>query len=202
MSEALSVQAFATVIGVSRQAVEKAIKSGRLRASVERNAKGRPVIADVEAAKGEWTASASKLRAVPGGATGGGGAVAAVADADDTAAETSSPLEADSLVDAQRIVTLERARAIRLSLDVKRGQLLERNAVVKLQFETTRTIREAMLNIAARLAHELAAETGTDAGRMFVRLDGAIREALSTVAERFEALAATSDRLTGGVQCP
>jgi hypothetical protein len=212
----LSLREFGREIGVSHVALVKGIQRGRLVKSVGRNRAGRSVIVDPVLAREEWEANggavreakprpvkAPKAEAAPA-ATRAVAPIAgpAAAQAEREPAEAGDeeggeadapdgsrePLEATNLVEAQRLGALERARAVRLATDVKRGLLVDRNAIVKMQFESDRIVREAMLNIASRLSAELAAET--DAGRIFVRIDAAIREALSSVAAQFEAQAA------------
>lgn len=60
MSDTVSFNAFGRLIGVSGQAVSKAVKRGRLARSVGRDGKGRRVIADVALARVEWAESTSR----------------------------------------------------------------------------------------------------------------------------------------------
>jgi hypothetical protein len=62
--------------------------------------------------------------------------------------------------------------------------LVEVSRASKEAFESARIIREAMLNLPARLAGELAAET--DATAVHLRLDAAIREALGAASVQLE----------------
>lgn len=210
----LSLREFGRQIGVSHVALVKAIQRGRLVESVGRNKAGRSVITDPVRAREEWAANGGAVRetkprpapkveaasepprAVAGPAAAQaerepGGAGVEEPGEDEAPDAAREPLEANNLVDAQRLGALERARAVRLATDAKRGLLVSRNAIVKLQFESDRIVRESLLNIASRLSSELAAET--DAGRIFVRIDAAIREALSSVAAQFEAKAAAGE---------
>jgi hypothetical protein len=167
----LSLRAFAKRLGVSQPAVTKAIKAGRLVHAVGHNAKGQPQIIDFDLGRQEWNANAAKPTRVPPPAT------------EDDQAEPGK----DTLNEAQRLLTLEKLREKRIAIDVRLGQLVEKKAVAKILFEGDRILREQILNLPARLAPELAAET--DVAKIQLRLDAAIRQALSATADRYGALA-------------
>ena len=84
------------------------------------------------------------------------------------------------------MATLERGRKLRLENDLKDGRLVEVSQAAREAFEAARTIREAMLNIPARVSAELAAES--DAARVYSKLDAALREALNSTADRLMAV--------------
>lgn len=196
MSDALSVRAFAKVLGVSHVAVLKAIERGRLRASVRVNPLGRPEIFDVERARQEWTANAGRATKGSTGAEGSGlpavPPVTVVTPPVTTLPNPDErPLEAKSLQDAQLLAALELARQRRLANQLRERQLLPADAVKKLQFEALRTLRENMLNIPARIAGALAAET--DVSRIHRLLDQAIREALTTTGTAYRSAVADAD---------
>lgn len=86
-----------------------------------------------------------------------------------------------TLMDAQRRVTLERGRKLKLENDRRAGELVEVAIVAREAFDASRIIREAVLNLPARIAAELAAMT--DAHDVYVRLDEALRAILSETAE-------------------
>lgn len=86
-----------------------------------------------------------------------------------------------SLADEQRRWTAARADAAELALRVRRGELIELFAARRQGFEAARVIREALLNVPARIAAELAAEP--DEGRVYVRLTEELRAALTSLAE-------------------
>lgn len=99
-------------------------------------------------------------------------------------AADAAPLNSETsptLVKAQTEAMLERGRKLRMENDLRQGTLLEADQAAREAFNFARTLRETFLNLPARIAPELAAES--DAGRVFRRLDAAIREALeATVA--------------------
>lgn len=197
MSEALSVRAFAKVLGVSHVAVLKAIERGRLRHSVRVNPLGKTEIHDVLMARQEWESNAGKVPKSAPSVTPAPAAPMVVTPPVTTVTTPAwqpppgrrdEPIEADSLSEAQRLAALELARQRRLANQLKEEQLLPAAAVNKLRFEAERTLRENMLNIPARISGQLAAET--DTARVYIMLDEAIREALTTTGAQYRAEAA------------
>jgi hypothetical protein len=85
-----------------------------------------------------------------------------------------------SLAAAQLQLTIERTKKLQLERDVAEGRLVPVATVAKEAFEAERTIREAILNLPARLSGELAAET--DPKRVHALLDAALRECLTSTA--------------------
>lgn len=150
----LSLRAFAKRLGVDESAVRKAIVRGRLVASVGRNAKRQPVILDAAKARQEWMDNASKVQRGPGSAL---------------------------LAEAQRTVAVERARGLKLANDQRLGRVIDLEKAQRQSFESARVIRDAILNLPARLAGELAAES--DPARVHQRLDEELRLALDAVAK-------------------
>ena len=61
MSETVSFAAFGRSKGVTRQAVQKGFRSGRLSRSIGRDPKGRPCIANVALASSEWDRGVSQM---------------------------------------------------------------------------------------------------------------------------------------------
>jgi len=210
MGEALTVRAFAKLIGVSHVAVLKAIERGRLRHSVRVNSFGKPEVFDPELARREWADNAGRVikSALPAPTVS-----APVTPVTPPVTTTQNPpqanqrqeyapqlpapespqgpIEASSLADAQRLSALELARQRRLANQIREGQLIPADAVKKLQFEATRVLRENLLNIPARISGQLSAET--DPGRVYLLLDAAIRVALQTTGAQYRAEADAID---------
>jgi hypothetical protein len=173
----LSLRGLARELGVSEKAVRNGVKSGRLHGCLERDEAGRVSVFDLALARREWRGNAGKparMRAEPQDSA---------ADAGDEQ-PTGVVISASTLNEAQRLATIERARRLRLENDLREGQLVEVSRASKEAFESARIIREAMLNLPARLAGELAAET--DATAVHLRLDAAIREALGAASVQLE----------------
>jgi hypothetical protein len=80
---------------------------------------------------------------------------------------------------------MERFRKLRIENDLREGRVVDVRAAKREAFESARIIRESVLNLPARIAAELAAET--DPAKVFARLDDALREALGDAADRLEA---------------
>lgn len=159
----ISVRAFARTLRVSHTTVQQAIRSGRLRESIGRDARG-PFVFDQALAKREWKAGAGKPPT-----TGGNG----------HAAPAPVPRSAEStLVDAQVRVADQRALALELANQIKRGELLDAATVQREQFEISRMLRERILNVADRLA---------DLGpAVRARVRGELRQALGDLADELE----------------
>lgn len=154
----ISLRAFSRLLDCSDYAVRKAVASGRLTAaSVSRDAKGRPIVHDVEKAREEWAANATKLR---------------------------RGTQTNSLAKVQEAIGQERLEEMRFEKERRRGLWITVEAARKEAFESERIVREAMLNITPRIAAELAAET--DPQRLAARLEAEIRAALHAAADTLE----------------
>jgi hypothetical protein len=178
----MSLRQFARLIGVTGPAVVKARRRGVFTVgAVGTDQRGAPVILDVHRAIADWERSGRRLRA-------GRPLAAPVGDVTTQPSTNDEPDDlpaSSSLVDAQRLAMLERARKLKLENDLREGQLVEVAVAAKQGFEFSRTIRESILNLPARLSAELAAES--DADRVYRRLDAALREALEATADMLDA---------------
>lgn len=192
----LSLRGLADVIGVDEKAVRKAEKAGVFGSAVRRGDDGAVLFLDVAGCIDAWRRSGRQLRkakretdasaastpttppaAVPPPANHVD-APAAGADEDELPLEPAAP-KSDSYIEAQKAVMRERERMLRMQNDLREGQLVEVSRAEKLAYEFARTLRDNVLNIPARIAAELAAES--DAARVHMRLDSALREALESV---------------------
>jgi hypothetical protein len=153
----ISLRAMAKRLGVSHTSVEKAVAHGRLAGSVERDRKGRPYVSDPELAVREWADGASR-----GNGDGGGIQL--------------------SLTEAQRSVAIQRAEKLRLENALRTGDLLRRDAVERESFEAARVVRDNVLNVADRIAAQLAGER--DARRVHAILTLELRKALEGISEK------------------
>lgn len=208
MSKPITVSEFARRVGVSHTAVQKAIEKGRLRdsVSVARNAKGHWKIVDIEQAEKDWQEGSSRLTKLGMKAPPAVVAVAPVTEVKEPA-RSSPPAESvpvvrderpleDSpasepvvtMLEAQRQVALERARALKIANDVREGQLIDARQAHRHAAEAARAIRESVQNVAPRIFAELAAET--DPNVVFTRMDAEYRQALTVAADLIEAFEA------------
>lgn len=190
----VSYREFSRLVGVSDTAIRKAIKSGRFKDFDGKTPDGKPCIVNVNRAIEVWVAHAANrgLRTrQSAGSQSPPDSKQPNAAADTPDVETppveSSVISAKTLIEAQRLATLERAKKLRLENDLTRGRLVEVGKVAKEAFEAQRTLREAILNIPSRLSAELAAES--DAARVYLRLEAALREALNETADTLLATA-------------
>lgn len=166
-----SMRALGRQLGVSDTAVRKAFWGGRFARSM-RLENGRPVVVDFDLACEEWSASSRSgtgiLCKLDGSHSSHGSQLGVL-------------VPAATLAEAQRLATLQRERKDRLANDYREGRLIDVGKAAKEAFEAARIIRETLANLPARLAGELAAET--DAGRIYLALDRALREALNTTSD-------------------
>src|SRR4051812_34041525 len=113
MAREASYSAFGRLIGVSQPAVSKAVASGRITAAVlGTDAKGRPVIVDVEGARREWEANASKPT------------------------KPRPRRKGPTLADAQRSVAIERAKRLEFDNAVRRGHYVPLEEAKREAFES------------------------------------------------------------------
>lgn len=97
-------------------------------------------------------------------------------DDDDDGEAQSSGAALDTYTKARTAREVYQAKLAKLSFEEKMGQLVPAEQVKADAFKVARTVRDAMLNISGRIAHQLAAET--DPAVISARIDGEIREAL------------------------
>lgn len=166
-SRPLTMSAFARLLAVDEKAVRKAITNGRLVRCVGRNGQGRAVIVNPVLGKQEWRQNSNREASRTPAATRRG------------------PDRGDTLASAQRTVAVERARSLQLTNEQRSGRLIPAALAIRQAFDAARMLREAILNLPARLAGELAAET--DADRVYGRLDAELRLALEATATKIQA---------------
>src|SRR3990167_4848169 len=181
----VSLREFGRRIGVSGTAVRKAIKAGRLVKSLGKSPTGRIIVADFEAAKIEWahttrTSKGVRTDPMPPGSQSPAPPPETSTDDLQGLLHPGELMSASTLIEAQRLATLERARKLRMENEVAQGHLVPADVAAKEAFEAGRIIREAVLNVPARIAGELAAET--DPARVQLRLEVVLREALTATA--------------------
>lgn len=176
--------------GVSRQAVHKRVRAGRL--SVLPDGTLDPAVADrewdatrqpddsTEAAPAAVAAptAASPSPAAASAAVGRPGSAEGPSDAP---ASLPAPAPRGTYAQAKTADVLYKARLRQLEFEIRTGKYVEVEKVSDRWFELARATRERMLALPARLAAELASMSDMHAIR--VRLDQEIRAALVAVAE-------------------
>lgn len=200
---AMSLRQLARLIGVSDTAVRKAERVGVFGDAVRRDAAGEPGVVDVQAAITAWERSGRQLRGAreprrdddagvpPPPRVQDAPAVPLLdldtpraGESDDDAPHPTLPVS-PSLVEAQRQTMLERHRRLKLENDTREGSLIPAEHATAAAFEFARVLRENVMNVPGRVSAEIAAES--DAGRIHVLLEAALREALETTANAMEA---------------
>lgn len=171
--ERVSNRALARRIGVDEKAIRDGLKSGRFRECLGIDAHGKPCIVDADKAVEEWTANAGVQARITRPSRAAEPRSAEVPHV----AELVSP---GTLNDAQRQATLERVRKLRIENDRSEGRSVDVDKATAEAFESSRIIRESILNITPRLAGQLAAESNPS--KVFAMLDAALREALESTA--------------------
>lgn len=163
----VTIAEYARLRGVTRAAVNQAIKAGRLKECLATNEKGRLRL-DPEAADREWAANTAHHRKP--------GPQPLVTGAD-------LPADDSDLLDDIPNFNVSRAKReayqaelARLEYEEKQGTLVNAEAVKKEAFRVARLVRDAMLNIPDRIAAELASDTDTFS--VHKRLTDEIRTAL------------------------
>jgi hypothetical protein len=189
MGETISFGEFGRRRGISRQAVSKGYRSGRLRRCLGRDAHGHPVIVDVALAEREWQESAQRARDTKAPPAAGRTRKRRPIDGD-------SVLSWPTLAEAQRHLVVQRERKLRLENDAREGRLIAVELVKRKWFETSRIIRESILNLPARIGSTLFHER--DEVRFLILLEAALREALNATADALLVQAAGDDHVDGG----
>lgn len=170
--------------GVSRQAVHKRVRAGRL--SVLPDGTLDPAVADRE-----WDATRQpddSTEAAPAAASPSPAAASVAVDRpgsaegpSDAPASLPAPAPRGTYAEAKTADVLYKARLRQLEFEIRTGKYVEVEKVSDRWFELARATRERMLAMPARLAAELASMSDMHAIR--VRLDQEIRAALVAVAE-------------------
>ena len=162
----VSLSEYARQRGISPAAVTKAMRDGRISRGVILGSKGKKSI-DTEIADAEWAASTDTTQGAPSHANPRGHNAAAQAAGSDTPSFMESKAKREAFM----------AELARLEYEEKSGKLVQVDDVKRESFRVARIVRDSMLNIADRVASELAAET--DPFRVQQRLTQEIRLALT-----------------------
>lgn len=158
----VGLRAFARELGVTHQAVLKAIKSGRLKSAATR--RGKLYEIDVELGKAEWTANTDARRQrenVRRKAYNGPGPLydPAGAKAAEAAAKSQAEPGGPTLTQARVLRETYLARLARLEFEEKNGGLVAVEAVRRERFQSGKAVRDAILSLPPQLAPELLGRT-------------------------------------------
>lgn len=165
----IGLRAYAKLKGVSPEAVNRAIKSGRLVKSVTRDKKNWPRI-DPKLADKEWEENTHQ----------GNSLLERKKRAENESAKAqASP--SSSYANSKAIRENYLARLAKLDYEERSGKLVDAEAVKKEAFKVARTVRDGLLNIPDRVAAEFAGLTKPH--EIHVRLSEEIRKALEALQE-------------------
>jgi len=179
--EGLSERAYAARSGLSRGAVQKARKTGRLVLYPD----GSINAAASDARRAETTDPDQQMRAQGGVGTGGG---------DGAAGAVSGPGDSASYLKARTALTVYQAQERQLSIQRKKGVLVDRARAETLVFRLARQERDVWVTwptrVAALMAAQLAAEMEAASGEA-VTIETAILQRVleAHVREQLTALA-------------
>ena len=179
--EGLSERAYAARSGLSRGAVQKARKTGRLVLYPD----GSINAAASDARRAEMTDPDQQMRAHSGVGTGGG---------DGAAGAVSGPGDSASYLKARTALTVYQAQERQLSIQRKKGVLVDRARAETLVFRLARQERDVWVTwptrVAALMAAQLAAEMEAASGEA-VTIETAILQRVleAHVREQLTALA-------------
>ena len=183
----LSREAYAQHRGVSRQAVDKAVKSGRISVGSDR-------LIDPAVADREWEASLSMhggsrvkkapepYKPVPADAIR---SVVETTREGDAGADAISGDEGEpvTLTRARIANEILRAKRQKLAYEVERGALVDRKQVEAAVFTLGRQERDAWMNFPSRESARIAANLGVSEADTFRELDRAVRAYLEILSE-------------------
>ncbi|MCK9994188.1 MAG: hypothetical protein Dbin4_02708 [Alphaproteobacteria bacterium] len=164
--QSLSQSEYAQHRGVSRMAVSKAVKAGR----VKKDVNGK---IDVAQADADWEANTKPQMHSPP-TTPPGGRI-----------ETAESRAADSYGASRAIREAYQARLAKLEYERESGELIRADTVRNDAFTAARATRNMLGNIPARLSAILAGET--DEKKIYRLLEDAIDDACRSLAEKVEA---------------
>lgn len=158
-AQLLSPRAFGEAVGVTRQAVQKAIRTGRLKAALSKDERTGHHLIELERGRSEWEAWADPSKRPKGRKPPGR----------PSKASKGTPSMFETPVDRERKVeqlSHARASAIRvgleaelkqLELDQLRGYLIDKREVQREAFRLGRELRDRLQAIPDRLSTRLAA---------------------------------------------
>lgn len=162
----LSQTDYAKHRGVSKAAVSKAIKEGRIQVHVDPKTGKRSI--NVAEADEQWKANSVAGQKSAAGVNG-------QAPAGGAPAEPEKP-KGPSYADSRAIREAYGARMAKLEFEEKMGSLISAERARQDSFKTARITRDAILAIPDKISHELAATA--DAHTVHVTLTKALIEAL------------------------
>jgi hypothetical protein len=160
----ISVSALARRLRVSRGAIQKGAKTGRFGAAVTTTAAGHVLILDADLAVKLWAVNRSK--ATP---------LRRPSPVPVPPPELLDDADPETLAEAQRLLAIERTRALRIANELAERKTIDRAEAARQADGAGRIVRERVLNVPDRYSFELAGMEPADLAR---RLEEVLREGL------------------------
>lgn len=182
--QGMSERQYAAHVGLSRGAIQKAKAAGRLvlheDGSIDAAAsdKRRAETTDLSKSRPKAAERPGEMKPVP---------AAVIASANETLRENGVTVpevgEAGAYMKAKTFNEIMKAQERKLGLQIKRGELVDRNRAISLVFRLAREERDAWVNWPARVAALMAAELGTETAAMQKVLEAHVRAHLEELAQ-------------------
>lgn len=176
--ERMSLTAYARSRGVTDQAIRSAIKDGRIVEGASQDSKGRwsvvPSVADRELAQNSSIDHAARR---------GFGTAETVYGSDAPSETDGAPADPErmTLAEAKRVRAVAEAQLKKLELAERRGRLVPIEAVEVTVGKQFANVRQRLLAVPARVAHEVALLD--DVAQVRLRIEAAITQALTDLVE-------------------
>ena len=189
MPELISIREAARRLGVSDTAVHKAIKTGRVQVAGRTPGSDRPLL-EWPKAQAAYIGNSNTAKRSHVGPQGSprraADPVPEVPLATSDRMDEQRPVGGDALprggpnyAQSRAVREAYQARLSKLEFEARSGKLIEVDKVKADAFKTGRTVRDTLLNLPDRIAHELAHET--DPAAVHMRLSLEIRRALEAL---------------------
>lgn len=178
----ISTNEFAKIMGVGIRAVQKAINDKRINA--KRNGKNWCI--NAEKAKAQWLQNTSLIESKKSNKN-----IFDLAEKESLKNETekksdlpdlNEPEEIKTLAEAERREKIAKAKLAEMKADEQAGTLVNAEQVERDSFEIGRKVRDGILAVPIRIAHELAAEH--DPHKVEVLLQRELTQALEELTKR------------------
>ena len=174
-------------MGVSDTAVHKAIKSGRVNIAGRTTGSDRPLVAWPQV-QADWLANSDTQkrshvgsRGSPRRETDPEPAVKLATSGAPDEAPAEAAQRGPSYAASRAIREAYQARLAKLDYEERSGKLMDVDKVKTAAFKVARNVRDGLLNMPDRVAHELAYET--DPSAVHQRLSAEIRSILEALAQ-------------------
>ena len=191
MSELIGIREAARRLGVSDTAVHKAIKADRVHIASRTAGSNRPLVAWPQA-QADFIGNSTTAKRSHVGSQGSPRragdpppqiplATSARMDEQQPAGGDAMPKTGPAYAQSRAIREAYMARLAKLDFEERSGRLIEVDKVKAAAFKVARTVRDGLLNMPDRVAHELAHEA--DPSAVHQRLSAEIRSILEALAD-------------------